>query len=51
MQLGFGGAVSPPTGPGQSPGGGRGMKPPEARDFTVQMAKIILNRSTFQVSN
>ena len=51
MQLGFGGAVSPPTGPGQWGSRGRGMKPPEARDFTVQMTKIILNRSTFQVSN
>ena len=35
---GFGGAVSPPTGPG-------------ARDFTLQMTKISLNCSTFQVSN
>ena len=35
---GFEGAVSPPTGPG-------------ARDFTLQMTKISLNCSTFQVSN
>ena len=38
IQLGFfGGAVSPTTGAGQSPGGGWGAKPPEARDFTLQM--------------
>ena len=33
-------AVSPSTGPGQSPGGSGGggrAKPPEARDFTLQM--------------
>ena len=34
----FGDAVSPSTGPGQSPGGSGGRaKPPEARDFTLQM--------------
>ena len=34
-----GGAVSSPTGLGQSPGGGRGARPPEARDFTLQLHK------------
>ena len=30
---GFGGAVSPPAGPGQRPVGVRGAKPPEAPDI------------------
>ena len=32
--LGSGGAVSPPVGPGQSPGGVQGAKPPEAQQFS-----------------
>ena len=30
---GLGGAVSPPVGPGQSPGGGSGAKPPKIFGF------------------
>ena len=35
---GLGGAVSPPKGPGLSPGGGKGVKPPE--NFTYFPLKM-----------
>ena len=49
----FGDAASPPTDPGQSPGGsGRGSKAPRSQRFySANDIKISLNCSTFRLSN